>query len=243
MSPRTGIHAIGSAGIALALLLPLSSADLRAAQAPPRETTPASATDQVEEELDEVLVDGRRPSRKASEIISWMRRLVGQFTYEGHVDLAGQGNPDDQQPVQGYGDCVPFGPAPAVQCEIRVSWPEVLAENGESIPGGVSHLDPAMILYGFEPDELGIRYMQVDSKGIAEPGGVGLVIGDTLTSRAPCVNWPGNCQRVARITAEPDLKVIDMRIDFEVDYQRVLGYRFLLRRVPAPPTNVPVAPQ
>lgn len=50
--------------------------------------------------------------------------------------------------------------------------------------------------------------MLVDSNGIAEPGGVGLIIGDALTSGAPRVNRPSNCQRVARIAAGPDLKVL-----------------------------------
>ena len=239
MGTRTGFHARRSPAISVAPLLPLSILAIRAAKGPPR----GAYTQEQLEELDEVLVTSAKASRKPSEIISWMRRLVGQFTYEGHVDLGGRDNPEDQQAVRGKGDCVPFGPAPAVLCEIKVNWPKVRIESGEQIPGGVSNLNPAMILYGFEPDELGVRYMQVDSNGIAEPGGVGLIIGDTLTSRAPCVNRPGNCQRVARITAEPDLKVIDMRIDFEVDYRRVLGYRFQLRRVSAPPKNPPETPQ
>jgi hypothetical protein len=38
----------------------------------------------------------------------------------------------------------------------------LVAQSGSDAQGGVSNLNPAMILYGFEPDELGIRYMQVD---------------------------------------------------------------------------------
>jgi hypothetical protein len=242
MGPRTGIHKLWSAAIWLGLFLHLPSPDVRAAEGSPGEPSSVSATDQLEEELDEVLVDGRRPSRKASEIISWMRRLVGQFTYEGHVDLTGQGNSDDQRPVQGYGDCVPFGQAPAVQCEISVSWPEVRTDKDEQVPGGLHTLNPAIMLYGLDPYEPGIRFMLVDSRGIAEPA-LGLLIGDTLVSREPCASEFGNCQRVTRITAELDAKVVEMHIDIYFDYRRMFAYRFLLRRVPAPPTNVPVAPQ
>ena len=226
---------------ALTLALPvaisgifLCSLRARASESPP-------AASRLEEELDEILVSGERPVRKPSEIITWMRRLVGQFSYEGHVDLRGQGDSADHLPVQGGSICVPFGPAPAVQCEVRVTWPERRGENGEPIPGGVSTLDPGMILYGFEPDELGIRYMLVDNRGFAEPA-LGLVVGDTLVSRGSCVNMPGNCERIARITAPPDLKMITMQIDIEVDYRKVLGYTFVMRRVTAPPVNVSEAP-
>jgi hypothetical protein len=191
------------------------------------------------DELDEVLIDGRRPSRKPSEIITWMRRLVGTFTYAGHVDLHGKGEPEDLRPVTGRSDCVGFGPAPAVQCEIRITWPETKGPNGEAVMGGMSALNPAMMLYGFEPDDLGIRYMIVDSKGIAEPA-LGLLVGDTLTSKEPCVNTPGTCQKITKITAEPDGTLIEMQIDIERDYKRAMSYRFVLHRVGKPQYDNPV---
>jgi hypothetical protein len=240
MGPRTGIHAPGSAGIALALLLLLNNADLRAAQVPPRETTPASATDQVEEELDEVLIDGRRPSRKASEIISWMRRLVGQFTYDGHVDLAGQGNPDDQQPAQGYGDCVPFGPAPAVQCEIRVSWLEVRAENGESIPGAVRELDRQLPAGGADHGRAG-------SEGHRHAHGhrSGLPACFRSTSRSRC----RNCLRTGIATGPSRLprdsvatrrtKMMTMRRVISVVLAQGLALQSLLAGQAPPPSAAP----
>jgi hypothetical protein len=184
------------------------------------------------EELDEVLIDGQKPSRKPSEIITWMRRLVGQFTYEGHVDINGRGEPNNLLPITGRRECIGFGPAPAVQCEVHVTWPERKGQNGEEILGAVSALNPAMILYGFEPDELGIRFMIVDSNGIADPG-LGLLVGDTLVSRARCVNITGTCQKITRITAEPDGKRIEMNVDVEGDYKRAMSYRFVLTRVGA----------
>lgn len=186
-----------------------------------------------DEELDEALIEGRnKPVRDAQKVIDWLARLVGQFTFEGQVDLQGKSNPEDRRDVQGSGVCIGFGPAPAVHCELKVRWPEARGAAGEEIPGGTSNLDPAMLLFGFEPDRIGIRYMLVDSKGIAE-GAMGLLItGDTLESRAPCVNIPAPCQRTTRITARPDLQTIRMQIDIERDGVKALGYSFVMQRLP-----------
>ncbi len=192
---------------------------------PPAESQAA----EQEDELDEVLVNGQKAVRKPSIIISWMRRLLGTFSYEGYVDLQGKGDPDDFLKVQGNSDCVGFGPAPGVMCEINVRWPEKKGPKGEAIPGGVSNLSPAMMLFGFEPDDLGIRYMLVDSKGIAEPA-LGLLVGDTLTSKEPCVNTPGVCQKIIRITAQPDGKLVEMQVDVEMNYKRAMGYKFLMHQ-------------
>jgi hypothetical protein len=229
------MDALASRTIALALLWCTATPVLIAGESAPRTAQPPAPATQEDEVLGEVTVSGARASRRPSEVFTWMRRLVGQFAYEGHVDLGGQGNPHEQLPVQGQADCLGFGPAPAVQCEIRVSWAApVQKQPGAEHPDVISNLNPAMILFGFEPDEVGIRFMQVDNKGIAEPS-VGLVVGDTLVARAPCVNQPGNCQRATRITAEPDLKTVEMHIDIEVDYRRTLAYRFVMRRVSGPP--------
>jgi len=184
-----------------------------------------------DEVLDEVLVSGQKPEKSGQKVIEWMARLVGQFTFEGHVDLHGKGKSEDLLPVSGGSSCIGFGPAPAVQCEFRVRWPEVRGENGEELPGAVPNLDPAIILYGFEADRFGVRYMLVDNKGIAE-GALGLIYGDTLVSKAACVNIPGNCQKVVRITAAPDLKAVLMNIEIEIDYARALTYSFAMNRVP-----------
>lgn len=213
--------------LALALLLP--GAGLAASAARTQPVVPPSSASQKVDELGEVVISAAKPTRKPSTILSWMRRLLGQFAYSGYVDLHGQGNPEDLRIVTGIGDCVGFGVAPGVQCEIKVTWPETRGPDGEEIFGGVSNLSPAMILYGFEPDDLGIRYLLVDSEGVAE-GGVGLITGDTFMSREPCAGTP-NCQRVMRTYARPDGKVIQMQIDFEKDGKRLVGFTFLLNRV------------
>lgn len=217
--------------VAVALLFPVAAQaavapNARSASTPQQESVPLAG----EDELDEVLVNGRKAARKPSVILSWMRRLLGTFAYEGIVDLHGKGEPEDFLAARGSGDCVGFGPAPALQCQLNVSWPERKGPNGETIPGGTPNLSPAMLLFGFEPDELGVRYMLVDSNGFAEPA-LGLIVGDTLISKAPCVNIPGACRKTTQITAQPDGKRVEIRIDVEVDYRRVLAYSFLLRRV------------
>ena len=87
-----------------------------------------------------------------------------------------------------------------------------------------------MILYGLEPDEIGIRYLQVDNRGLEE-GATGLVTVDTAAFRTPCVDQPADCERVVRITAKPDSQIVDMQIDTELSLQVALRYRFQLTRV------------
>jgi hypothetical protein len=98
------------------------------------------------------------------------------------------------------------------------------------------------MLFGFEPDRIGIRYMLVDSNGIAD-GAMGYVVGNTLISRSPCANVPGNCHRVARITADPDLKAVRMEIVLEIDYQKAAYFDFIMRRVPGSQTVVVSGPE
>jgi len=228
MKRNAGINVPAGWLIALAAALlaanAANAADAASGKSPPLPSAP-------EDELQEIVVSGQKPIHDSQKVIDWLARLVGKFTFDGHVDLHGQGRAEDQQPVHGNGDCVGFGPAPAVNCTISVAWPETHGPNGEEIPGGVSRLNPAMMLYGFEPDHIGIRYMLVDDKGTAD-GALGLMVGDTLVSKTPCVGIPGNCQREVRITAPPDLKTIRMQIDLEMDTQRTLSYVLLMHRLP-----------
>jgi hypothetical protein len=195
-----------------------------------------------DKELSEILIDGQRPEKDPQKVIDWMARLVGEFDWEGYVDVRGKGKPEDTKPVRGTSNCIGFGPAPAVQCEIKVRWSTVKGPDGQEILGGKSNLNPAMMLYGFEPDRFGIRYMLVDSDGIAD-GAMGYVIGNTLVSRTPCVNVPGQCERAAHITADPDLKMIRMEIDLEVDYEKAVHFDFIMNRVPGSKSVVVSGPK
>src|SRR5688572_29268257 len=74
-------------GIVLVWLLP--GAALAASPAS-RESPPAAAPEEPDE-LGEVVVSGEQPTRKVADLIPWIRRLLGQYTFEGHVDLGGKG--------------------------------------------------------------------------------------------------------------------------------------------------------
>lgn len=183
-------------------------------------------------ELDEILVNGVRikPTRDPQKIVNWLKLLVGQFRYTGYVDLNAEGVPRQMLPVQGAADCEPFGRAPGVHCEMNVAWSEVRGPEGEELLGGVSTLLPAMVDYGLDTDRFGIRYLQVDNQGTADFGSAYLVNG-TLTTTTPCPNLSGTCNRIARITPAVDGKRVEMQVDIEREYQRVVRYRFVLQRV------------
>jgi hypothetical protein len=214
------------AALALPTLLPAAT--------PAPEPAPAqSSTGLIEDrdlELDEVLVSGARRVRNPQVVVDWLKRLVGQFRYEGYVELHSDGAPQGRNSITGASDCVGFGPGPGVQCVMKVSWPEVHGAGGGEIPGGVSSLAPAMILYGLDPDRIGVRYMQLDNKGIAE-GGLGLLNGETMSSTIPCADIPGDCKRTVRIEAQSDGKLIRMQIDIDRDSTRLVRYMFVMRKL------------
>ena len=189
------------------------------------------AANAPEQELDEVLVRGARirPDRDPQAIVDWLKRLVGQYRYSGYVDMRIEGAPKGRMAVQGVSECIPFGLAPSVQCTVNVVWPEVKGDNGEEVAGGVSNLHPAMIMYGLDPDHLGIHYLQVDSKGMANAA-LGYLVGDTLTTTTPCVDIPGHCERATRIDAQPDGKIVHMQIDINDEFNRVVRFNFVLTR-------------
>ncbi|MFO7325034.1 MAG: hypothetical protein DIU62_004880 [Pseudomonadota bacterium] len=185
------------------------------------------------EELGEVVVSGERPARKVAELIPWLRRLLGEYTVEGYVDVAGQGEPEDRRPASGSGICVGFGVAPGVQCQFTVTWDPPRPGRMLLMPASASAMKPVMILYGVEPDELGIRYLQVDSRGLAE-GATGVVVGDDGSFKAACVDMPDGCERITRITALPESKYIEMQVDTVVNGDLEVRYRFQLTRVREP---------
>jgi hypothetical protein len=228
--------------IALAFLVPgvAIAAAPAATQAQAAESKPATPATQPkvarpgakpgDDELNEVTISAEKPTRKVADLIPFLRRILGQYTVDGKVDLGGHGKPEDRWTAVGTGSCVGFGVAPGVQCELNVKWPQIPGPNGEAVMSGVFGMEPMYILYGLEPDELGIRYLQVNNKGLAE-GATGYMINDTVTFKTPCVNTTPNCQRVTRMTARSDSKVVDFQIDTEIDYQVAARFNFKLRRV------------
>jgi len=199
---------------------PLAAAAAQPSQLPP---PPASALDL---ELGEVLVSGARKTRDPEAVLKWLRRLIGQYDYEGYVELRTEGAPQGRLPVRGVGECTGFGPGPGVQCVMRVTWPKVRGSNGEDVLGGVSSLAPAMTLYGYDADFIAIRFQQVDNKGLADSGR-GYLTGDVLTTKASCVNVLAGCERIMHINAQPDGKVIQTQIDIEQDSNLVARFMFV----------------
>lgn len=165
------------------------------------------------------------------------------------------------QGVEGLGDCVAIGASPGVQCIFSAHWPDmydIIHPDPESlerktgvfeVPGGVSNLDPSMALFGLDPNGTGLRYLLVDSKGLAE-GAPGEQGGNRATFTTPCVNAStllskmfleeiddkplGSCQRVMRIDAKPDGSVVNLSVDFEINEEPFTRYEFQLWRVADP---------
>jgi hypothetical protein len=199
--------------------------------------------------VDEV-EDARSGVRKESgtrQMQAWLARLVGQYSVEGYVDLCGQGKPKDERPATGTVDCIAAGSPPSVHCKVDVSWPPATSGNGAPLPGGVSNLAPAQFLFSLythehydfdgmipgEPtggsDRRGLHFLQLDNRGIAEWASSELV-GDTFLARENCVDIPGNCHKITRITARPAGDEISIRVDVEIDRKRVLRQVLLLHR-------------
>ena len=189
------------------------------------------------EELEEVIVTAEQARTSTRDLQAWLKLLVGQYTYEGYVDLCGKGNAEDQRPVTGQADCIGAGSTPNVHCTVNVRWPVARGETGEPVLGGVSSLLPAFVIYTLENryipernvNRLGLMFTQVDNNGVAEWGS-GELVGDTFTSREPCVGIPGACQKITRITARPNSNEVSMLVDITIGSQRVLRQAFLLHR-------------
>jgi hypothetical protein len=155
-----------------------------------------SSRPQADQQLDEVLVDGRRPVTDTRKLIAWIDRLVGQFDYAGTVDRHDAAGIADQANVRGNAHCTRFGKAMAVQCVM----------DGESP-------SPAVIVYGLDSTKKNFGILQVDGNGLAMRG-KGWVVDDTLVSKEPCADFP-DCQRVFRLEAPRDGKGVRIRIDLE----------------------------
>jgi hypothetical protein len=209
-----------------------------------------SESDRTEKVIDPAEVAATRAA-KLAELEAWLKRLVGSFRYEGDVaeaiaqfsigrDVRTQYS---RSHAKGMADCIGFGDGPGVQCVIKVTWPPTRAYHpaqggagSPSTPGFAEYLilNPAMSLYGIDPDKLGIRYMQVNGKSVAEIG-LGTLNGDVLAFETPCKlgELPTTCRQFTRIIAAPDRKSIRIEIDAKLSISLTkISFRFLLHRVP-----------
>ncbi|MDQ2639662.1 MAG: hypothetical protein M3Y79_03645 [Pseudomonadota bacterium] len=158
-------------------------------------------------------------------------------------------------PLQGTGDCVSIGTGAGIHCILNIGWQDQFEVNMDpdagtigvwNLPGGVSYLNPSMLLVGLEPARQGLQLLLVDNKGLPE-GASASVAGDRATMRVPCVNAPAlflamnpeksyerrspaTCERITRIDARRDGKVVLVAIDIEINTQLVTQLQMTLRR-------------
>jgi hypothetical protein len=228
----------------LALLLPVPVFAAGFTCAPAAEYAKEGALD----ETDEVAGNARETVSSPRQMQAWLKRLPGRYTYEGYVDMCGNGNAADRRPVKGKADCIAVSAAADVHCTVNVNWPPARKENGAPVRGGVSNLAPAQFLFSIEmpndpydppfvyirgegANHWGIVFVQVDNNGMGEWAS-GVLVGDTFLSREPCVDIPGDCHKTTRITALPDSQEIFMSVEVTIDRQRVLRQAFTLEREP-----------
>lgn len=189
------------------------------------------------------------PPPPAAEVVTpetedWLLRLPGRYQFEGvirHEEVVADPDRDEvdeetgatvmrhtpwrlniwTQAVQGKGDCIEFGSGPGLQCVINLVWPQVWRGTGKAQLGGVSDLNPAMILAGVAPASGGIRFLLVDQKGLAHPGSSTLR-GDTAATSPACVNMPGmqNCKQTVRLTARADGRSPQLVISTSMRFNR-----------------------
>jgi hypothetical protein len=227
----------------LALAAPgtASAADMGLAAQAPQGTS-------ADDELDDVDVTALRDRNRYQNpqiYFNWLARLVGEFAVEGYVDITPRDAPRDVRTAQGKAICIGFGAAPGVQCKLRVRWPEGSGPNGADVPGGAATLDPAVMLFGFDVNaynysvgkseqlpEYSIKHVLVDNNGISESG-IGIYQGaDTVESRSDCAAVHLDCERVVRITANPDLMTVEMLITLTIEQHQAVRYVLLMNRVP-----------
>lgn len=231
MPPSTALFRRWLLWLVLALPSPLLAAELSCTQSPVG--TPPPLADNRLALLDEVVVTPRKLTSRTRDLGTWLKRLEGQYSYDGYVDLCGNGNAADRQPVTGQADCVSLyngndEARRSLYCVIDVRWPQVRGTDGAPVMGGESPLSPAVVIYRVAPDLPGIQLLQMDSKGIATHAR-GQLTGDTLTATESC-GYPDLCRKVTRITAAADSQDISMLIDVEIDSRRALRHAFLLHR-------------
>lgn len=189
------------------------------------------------------------------ELSVWLQRLTGSFSVEGMTSVPGRADcPTFCVGIKGKANCVAVGKGPGVQCMLNAAWEdqfEIIMYSEDpnepvgvfELPGGVSYLDPSVALFGLDPGKSAINYLLVDNKGLPE-GKPGQVNGNRATFRMTCVNAPvlfnamkpqrttpyRTCERIIRIDARPDAKVVLVTIDIEINDDPFTQLTLSLRR-------------
>ncbi len=185
-----------------------------------------------------------RRVQTAADSAAWLPRMVGRFRYTGIVqffqtlgpaaqvlkehpprkvyaeatcDESCQATTANVANAEGKGDCIAIGKGPGVQCVLHVVWNEEWSRMGQAVEGGVSFLGPASILYGLVPNTATIRYLLLNTNGIAEAESATLN-GDTLrwNFETRCESSTiDRCRHVMRIRAPQGSNKTQMNIDIE----------------------------
>jgi hypothetical protein len=228
--------------MACVLIACLATSGSRAAS--PERQQPAQQPSQKKvDELSEVLVEAtrqraKRPGFKAYESsFGWLARMVGTFVIDGTMDPKAQGLREDLRPVTGRAVCVGFGAAPGVQCELKIRWPGSTAPEGP-MATAFAGMDPSSALFGLDLVTSGVSYILVDSNGIAETSIGDMVSADTMVSHSRCGSIDGNCQRITRFNASPDLTTVTVNMELQVDQVKSATFDFVMHRVPGRPATV-----
>ena len=195
---------------------------------------------------------------KLAELEEWLGRLVGKFRLQGTVstavgggigpissaalDTSGVGQAHCtggqcylERDPRGVGECRHVGAGPGVQCRIDVPWPQMTFTAGPFQGGGgfgSPNLEGARILYGIDPDNLGIRFLMVDGKSLAIEA-LGFLEGSWAVFTTRCVNYgDDNCKWEFRIRIRGDSRPIEMQFDSSIFGYPVpiAKYAFTMRR-------------
>lgn len=212
-----------------------------------------------------------RRQQLAVEMPAWMSRMVGRFRYTGVVRFYQTSSPgaetqefpdrdktyadgtcDEEcftsipslREAKGLGDCIPVGNGAGVHCVVHVLWREEWAQTGMPVDGGVTFLGPASTLYGYDPVASRIRYLILNTNGIAESE-AGVLNGNTLswTFDTHCESDTfERCRQVTKLQALPDGKSVRTFIALE-KYDRRAGRWFMVTSFTLDMNRVPLGTQ
>jgi hypothetical protein len=202
----------------------------------------------------EKAADPAARAARLAELEAFLRQLVGRFRHEGSIKLiwavTSTVNPEQGcdgagcyvvKAAEGVSDCVGFGNGAGMQCMTHIPWPRFFrpAMGAGEIRWKGPYLDGAVSLYGIDPDQLGIRFLLVDSQSIAFTE-LGELDGDTLTFESECPIPPGPrsvllgaCLRTFRIRALAAGRV-EMQYELKYGPEHQAEYQFWLQREPEP---------
>jgi hypothetical protein len=173
---------------------------------------PRAAITAQEPEPDTPEEEENQRVRKLEDVDNWLRKLIGRY----HIDVLVMRLPAGASTgYSGMADCIGVGNGSGVQCLIAID--------------RVPHL----FLFGRNPDDMKIHYMEVDEKGIGQAES-GPLRGSAMQLRNKVPNTPAARPRweyVKRFHISPDGEDIRFSIELEMDYEPMQLRTMHFRRV------------